>query len=122
VEVGDRILDAHPGLNLSSSAARFRAIYSAKRVRTGTILVLHPDIIRDTFDTRFHGTSLSVEIVGIRRSYAPYDSRSEPENFLAAIKKLASITWSTSHSISPRIPSFMNDDAGLPTPIPVIAD
>lgn len=95
-------------------------MYSAKRIRSGTILVLHPDIIRDTFDTRFHGTPLSVEIVGIRRSYAPYGSRSEPENFLAAIKKRASIVRSTSHSISPAARSFKNDDPGLPTPIPVI--
>jgi hypothetical protein len=86
------------------------------RERAGTILVLHPDIIRDTFDTRFHGTPLSVEIVGIRQFY----TRSEAENFPAAIKKRASIACSTSHSISPRTRSFKNDDLGLPTAIPVI--
>jgi hypothetical protein len=92
-------------------------MHSAKWVRAGTILVLHPDIIRNTFDTRFHGTPLSVEIVGIRQFYIA----SEAKNFPAAIKKRASIAWSTLHSISPRTRSFENDDLGLPIPIPVIS-
>jgi hypothetical protein len=40
-----------------------------KRTRdaSGTFLVLHPDITRSTFDTRFHGTALNIEIIGFRR-------------------------------------------------------
>jgi len=61
VEVGRGILDTYLGLNWWSSAVCSRAMYSAKWIRAGTLLVLHPDIIGNTFDTRFHGTPLSVE-------------------------------------------------------------
>jgi hypothetical protein len=116
------VSDAYLGLNLCGSALRSRAMHSAKLASAGTILVLHPDIIRGTFDTRFHGTPLSFEIVGFLRSMHSCDNPSEAENFLAVIKKRANIASNTSHSISPTTRSFKNDDAGLLTPIPVIAD
>jgi hypothetical protein len=66
VEVGHGIVDAYLGLKSLSSATRSRVMHSAKRMRTGTLLVLHPDVIHGAFDTRFHGAALSIEIVGFR--------------------------------------------------------